>query len=141
MSPEPFTIGALAVSALMAVMQGVSSYQANKQNAAAAKAEGKQAEAAGLANAARQRQIIAAQQSQLTADVGASGTLMSGSPMEVYLANAREGEITAQDEIYKGRLTALGKYNQARIYKQQGTSALIGGIGGAASTLGSAKLK
>lgn len=135
MSVEPTTIlGGLA--AAFSVIQGVSGFFAGREEAAFRKAEGKQALATGQAEATRQRRIIAAQQSQLTADVGASGTTMAGSPMEVYLANAREGELQAQDRIYAGQLTAFGKKQEAALAKRRGTSELLGGIAGAASKLG-----
>jgi hypothetical protein len=118
-------------------MQGISSYRTGKQDAADEKRMGKYNEAVGQTNAARQRQLVAAQQSQLVAESGSSGTLMTGSPMEVYLANARQGEITAQDEIAQGRLAALSNYKKAQNSKQKGTSELIGGVGGAVKTIGS----
>jgi hypothetical protein len=130
---------AMAVSAAMSIVQGVSSYQANKENARDEKKMGKQAIAAGAANAARQRQILAAQLSQSDAETGASNTLKTGSPMEVYEANLKQGVIIAEDENLEAQLAALGRAKQARIYKQQATSELIGGVGKAASTLGSFK--
>ena len=137
MSPAYLAPIMMVVSAVMSAVQGISSYQTGKQDAAEEKRLGKYNEAVGQANAARQRQLVVAQQSQLQAESGASGTLMTGSPMEVYLANARQGEITAQDEITQGRLAALSNYKKAQNYKQKATSELIGGASKAASTIGS----
>jgi hypothetical protein len=125
------------VSAGFSVMQGISSYNTGKQNEKNAKIEAKQELAVGQENATRQRRIVASQLAQQSADTGASGTTGIGSPMEVYLANAKQGELQAQDQLYQGKIGAYGKKKQADIYNRQASSSLVGGIAGAVSTLGS----
>ena len=140
MSPEFATI-LTGISAAFSVLQGLSGFAAGNQNAYNAKQEANAAEVAGQANAVRQRRIVAAQQSELKAQVGASGTEFTGSPMDVYMNNALQGEIQAQDELYQGKLRAYSKRAEAQIYKQQAGSSLFGGIAGAAGTLGSGLIK
>lgn len=139
MSPEFVSLGGIltGLSAGFSVLQGLSGFAAGRQNAANANADAKQAQVNAQAEAARQRRIVAAQQSTLRAESGASGTTFSGSPMEVYLANAKAGEIEAQDKIYAGKLKARSLKAEADIYSRQATGALLGGFAGAAGTLGS----
>lgn len=126
---------AAAIQAVGSIMQGVASMQANRQNAAFATAEGKQAVATGDAEARRVRAQVAQQQATLRASAGAQGTTFTGSPMEVYLENAKQGEIMAQDRSYQGQLIKRSKKMEANIYKRQAGSALMGGLFGAAGAV------
>src|ERR1043166_770819 len=98
-SPDISSVGTL-LTASSSVFKGVSGYQAGSANAAQAKAEGEQALLVGQENAARQRRAVAYKQAQLKAQVGGQGTTMEGSPMEIYLENAKQGELEAQDQSY-----------------------------------------
>lgn len=120
------------------VMEGISGFTSNRQNAAYADAEAKQAMVTGEANAARQRRLVATKQSALRAQVGAQGTTMEGSPFEVYLANAKQGELEAQDKLYDAKLKQQQAKIQRDIYKKQAWGSLTSGLmGGATSLAGS----
>jgi hypothetical protein len=136
---EPATLGMLfsAMSGVFSVVQGISGMQTEKQNAVNNKADANLAEAQGQAEATRTRQQTKAAQSQLLADTGASGTTTTGSPMEVYLANAKQGEIQAQDKIYAGKLKGRSLRMAAGINSRQASSQLLSGIGSGAASLGS----
>jgi hypothetical protein len=123
------------VSAGFSVLSGLSGFASGQQNAAYAEADAKQSMINARAEADRQRRLVAIQQSQLRADVGAQGTTFSGSPMEVYLANAKAGEMEAQDKIYAGKLKKRSLLAQADIYRNQGYGSLFGGFAGAAGSL------
>jgi len=119
---------AQGIQAIGSIMQGVASMQANRQNAANAMAEGKQAVATGDAEANRVRAQVAQQQATLRAGAGAQNTTMEGSPMEVYIENAKQGEIMAQDRSYQGQLVKRSKKMEANIYKRQAGAAMLGGL-------------
>lgn len=135
---DPATIGMAfsALSGVFSVVQGISGMNTEKQNALNNKADAKLAETQGQNEATRQRNITRAQQSELLANTGASGTLATGSPMEAYLANAKQGEMEAQDKIYAGNLKSRSLKAAAKINSRQATSQLIGGLGAGAATLG-----
>jgi hypothetical protein len=126
---------ALAVAAGEKIGQGLTDFTTNRQNAAYASADAKQATLTANAEAARVRRQVAFQQSSLRAQAGAQGTTFTGSPMEVYLENAKQGELMAQDKVYAGRLKSRAFKIQRDIYTKQAWNALIGaaiGFGGEA---------
>ena len=129
------------LSAGFSILQGLSGFASGQQNAAYAQADAKQAMVTARAEADRQRRIVATQQAQLRADVGAQGTTFTGSPMEVYLANAKQGELEAQDKIFAGKLKKRSLQNEANIYEDQSYGSLFSGFGNAAGTLGSKLFK
>lgn len=127
---------AFAIQAVGSIMKGVAEMQASRQNAAFATAEGKQAVATGNAEADRVRRQVAATQGTLRASAGAQNTTFEGSPMDVYINNALEGEVMAQDKSYEGKLIQRTKKMQANLYKRQAGAAMLGGLfqaGGAAA--------
>jgi molybdopterin-biosynthesis enzyme MoeA-like protein len=79
--------------------------------------------------------MVALQQSKLVATAGGQGTTMEGSPMEVYLANAKQGELEAQDQAYAGLLRAHAKRLEALNAKQRGNAGLTTGLIGAVSPI------
>jgi len=132
---SPWWIAAV-IAAAQQVGQGLQDYTVNKQNAAYADADAKQARLTAAAEAARQRRINRAQEGDFLAGVAAQGSDLSGSPMEAYLANLKMGEMNAQDKIYRGELTARHFEIQGDIYRKAAWNALIGaaiGAGGKAS--------
>lgn len=137
MEPAEWGLMLSAMSAAMSVVGGISSANTEKQNSLNAKADADLAVQQGASEADRQRSITRAKQAELLASTGAQGTVTTGSPMEVYLANAKQGEIEAQDKIYAGNLKARGLKAQADIYNRQATSALVGGVASGVGTLGS----
>jgi hypothetical protein len=126
-----------ALSAAMSVAGGIASANTEKQNSLNAEADADLAVQQGQSEADRQRAITRASQAKLVAESGAQGTTLTGSPMEVYLANAKQGEIEAQDKVYAGNLKARGLKAQAGMYNRQATSSLIGGTASGVGTLGS----
>ena len=129
---------AMAIMAVGSIMKGVAEMQANRQNAAFANAEGKQALVTGEAEAARVRKQVAATQGTLMASAGAQGTTLEGSPIDVYIDNALQGEMMAQDKIYEGKLIKRSKSYQANLYKRQAGAAMLGGLFQAGSSAASA---
>ena len=129
-----------ALSAAAGIAGSVASANTEKQSALNAEADADLAVQQGQSEADRQRGITRAKQAELLATTGAQGTITTGSPMEVYLANAKQGEMEAQDKIYAGNLKARGLKTQAGMYNRQATSQLIGGGAQAAGTLGSTLL-
>lgn len=121
-----------AVSAAMSVVGGIQSSQAQKQNKLNAQGDAEQAMVTGQAEADRTRRINQARQAELIAQTGASGTMMTGSPMEVYLENAKQASLEEQDPIYGANLRSKSLKQQASIYGRQATNALFEGFGGAA---------
>lgn len=123
------TIAAIsaAISAASAVAGGVTSYMSGQANAAIAKSEAEQRMAAARQAAARQDRINAQRQAALVAQVAGQGTTMEGSPMEVYLANAKQGKLESKSILYGGQLAAGSKNFEADLASMQGTGALIGG--------------
>lgn len=114
------------VGMAFSAMSAISGANAASQNAADAKAESRQAIAASREEAARTRRQVEQQQARVRAQ---SGGDLSGSPLEILLENAKQGELMAQDQLYAGQLTALGKKRQAALYKGQGETALLSGAG------------
>lgn len=110
--------------------KGVGGFVAAGRNADAAKAEGRQAVMASQEEAARVRRQVAQQQARVRAQ---SGGDLSGSSLEIFLENAKQGELMAQDRLYAGRLTEFAKKRQAANYKSEG---LFGLAGSAASIAG-----
>lgn len=121
------TAGKYALSAAQ-LAKGFAGYQSGAANSEAAKQEAQQAMAAAEQNAARQRRLVAYQQSTLRANAGAQGGTLEGSPMEVYLANAKEGELQTQDELYAGLIKKQSKRAAAANYRAGGAGDLFGGI-------------
>jgi hypothetical protein len=119
------------LKAVGSIMQGVAEMQAQQQNALTVKAEGYQALATGEEEATRIRRQVAQQQATLRAGAGAQGTTFAGSPMEVYAANAAQGELEARTPIYKSQLVMEAKKMEAQEYRRKATGAMVGGIFGA----------
>jgi len=128
------------LSAGFSILQGVAGMRANQQNARFAESEADSAIAASKEDAQRQRQINIAKLGEFRAQAGAQGSTFEGSPMLVYLNNVKNAALDEQDLLYKGKLQAFGKRQEAKIYDQQAGSSLFGGIAGAAGSLGSTLL-
>lgn len=139
---DPATLGFIfsAASSVFSIVKGISDSNTEKQNALNQKADAASALQIGQANAERQRGIVRAQQAKLVAETGASGTTFTGSPMEVFLENAKQGELTAQDELFQGQIRARGLKIQASQSKKAASSALVGGIASGVGSLGSTLL-
>jgi hypothetical protein len=124
-----------AITAAMSIASGVAESKAQKQNALFAEAEGEQAMLTGQAESARQARINQAKQSELIAASGASGTTFTGSPMEVYLANAKQAALEEADPLYGATLKQRQAKAQSNIYNRQASSALFGGVAKGVGTL------
>jgi len=140
MSDDFGMIGPL-VSGAGSLFKGIAGYQAASANATAANQEAQQALEVGQEESARTRRQVAVIQSQLRASVGHQGTTMAGSPMEVYLENAKQGEIFAQDELYKATLRARAKKIAAGQATDLARNDLTAGILGAVASPLLSKLK
>lgn len=124
-----------AISAAMAVAGSVASSNAQQTQANYAKADAEQAMLTGQAESQRQARINQAKQAELIAGAGAQGTTMAGSPMEVYLENAKQGALEEADPLYGATLKNRSLRNQASIYNRQATNSLYTGIGEGAGKL------
>src|SRR4029077_8099543 len=121
------------VSGAGSLFRGLAGYRAGSANATGCNQEAQQAIEAGQEKSARVRRLVAYQQSTLKATVGGQGTTMAGSPMEVLLENAKQGELLAQDETYKALLQARVKKIAAAQATATGRNDLTAGILGAAT--------
>ena len=132
------TIGAImaAVSAAMAVASGVSQHKAQKQQALNAEAAAEQEMLTGKAESARVARINQAKQAEMRAAAGAQGTTLSGSPMEVYLENAKQAALEEADPIYGSNIRAKGLKQSASLYNRAATSSLVSGIGEGVGAVG-----
>lgn len=109
----------------------VSGAQAQAQANAQARAYEQQAQADSQAagyEAQRERRQQELRLANARAQVGASGVAMSGSPTEVLVANAREGELDIQAIRYGSQIRQNNLRTQADISRMQGKSAMAAGI-------------
>ncbi len=124
----------IAISVAGSIASGVQQQQmANAQ----ARAYEQQAQADAQASAyeaqreRRKQELVAA---NARAQVGASGVAMAGSPSEVLMANAREGELDLQAIRYGSQLRQNNLRTQADISRYSGRQAMAGGIINAGSS-------
>jgi len=109
------SVAASVVSAVSAVTTGV---LAKKQAESQARIIRDQASARARAQRQRTRRILATQE----AITGGSGTLINeGSPLDVALESVKQGELRAQNEIWRGQV-----FGQA--LRRRGSMALATGI-------------
>jgi hypothetical protein len=127
-------LASTAISAAGMVMQGK---QAEAMSEYQAKAYGQQAAAdqqASAYEASRERHKQELLQAQARAQVGASGVALAGSPTEVLVANAREGELDLQAIRYGSQLRQNNLNTQAAIARFSGKQAKTASYIGAAGT-------
>lgn len=120
------------------ITEGVAGFQAERQNAAYASADARQAKLTAAAEASRERYKTEAALGEYRAAVGAQGTAFEGSPMLAYLENVKQGELMALDKIYEGKLKSRAFKIQRDIHLRKGWSTLIGGLLGAGGSAFSA---
>jgi hypothetical protein len=134
---DPVTLG--AIGTLVSVAGSIASgAQAQAQANAQAKALEQQAQADNQAagyEAQRERRQQELRMANARAQVGASGVALAGSPTEVLVANAREGEMDIQAIRYGSQLRQNNLYTQAGIAKMQGKQAMTAGLINAGSGL------
>jgi hypothetical protein len=126
-----------AISAAGAIAQG---QQAKVMADYQAKAYQQQAAADAMASGyeqQRERQKQALLMSNAKAQVGASGVALAGSPTEVLIGNARQGELDIQAIQYGSQLRQNSLNTQAAISSFQGAQAQKAGYINAASTAAS----
>src|SRR6266540_3041113 len=105
------------ISAGFSVLQGFAGFRSGQQNAAYAEVQAKNAALQGKEEAARQRRVNAYEQRKFRAELGATGTVGDVSPMLAYLENVNQGELSAEDKIYQGKLSKFGYEEQAANYQ------------------------
>jgi hypothetical protein len=92
------------------------------------------AQAQGQAAIDRQQTLIA--EGRVAAAYGTAGmTVGEGSPLDVMRAQAAQGELTRELDLYKGTVAATSAEQQAQIYGLESQSALTGGQYAAGGTL------
>ena len=133
------TIGVMmaAISAAMSVASGISQSQAAKQQSLNAEAAAEQEQITGQAESARIARINQAKQAELRANAGAQGTSFSGSPMEVYLENAKQAALEEADPLYGAATRSNALKQSASLYNRSATTKLVSGIGEGVGALGS----
>lgn len=141
---DPVTLGVIGtmVSVAGSIASGA---QAQAQAEAQAKAYEQQAQADSQAagyEAQRERRQQELRAANARAQVGASGVAMAGSPTEVLVANAREGELDIQAIRYGSQIRQNNLRTQAEISRMQGKGAMVAGIfeAGAGLATGLSKL-
>jgi len=137
MCVDPGTLA--AIGTFVSVAGSVASGAMQQQMAnAQAKAYEQQAQADGQASAYEARQERKKQellQANARAQVGASGVAMAGSPSDVLIANAREGELDIRAIQYGSQIRQNNLRTQADISRFSGKQAMAGGIINAGSGL------
>jgi hypothetical protein len=133
-----FLLAALPfIGAGASLLRGVSALTTGQGQAAAATQEGRQAMRVATEEAGRSRYQSRFQLGAIRAQAGAQGTTFEGSPMASYLESAKQAELQAQDILYGGQLKKQQAGFQAQLYRRQGIFGLLGGVAGAAGSLGS----
>jgi hypothetical protein len=134
---DPVTLGVIGtmVSVAGSIASGA---QAQAQAEAQARAYEQQAQADSQAagyEAQRERRQQELRAANARAQVGASGVAMAGSPTEVLVANAREGELDIQAIRYGSQIRQNNLRTQAEISRMQGKGAMAAGLINAGSGL------
>lgn len=109
----------------------ISSYQANRAQAAAASQNAQIAIQTSAIEADRSRRNARRDRASATASFGASGVLASsGSSLSVLQDMAAQQAENELNILYGGQVNSANAKNRATAYKGQGTAALIGGATG-----------
>lgn len=126
--PASLAIIGTVVSAAGSIVSGVQQQQlANAQAKALEQQALADSQASGY-EAQRERRQQELRLANARAQVGASGVAMSGSPSEVLVANAREGEMDIRAIQYGSQIRQNNLYTQGQIAKWQGKQAMASGI-------------
>ncbi len=137
MSFDPITLALGALSLVGTVGSAYSQYQSAKYNEKASKQEAANDILVGRQQADMQREQGKRLAASELAAAGKSGVApTSGSPMAVFMQNARDSELRALDEEWSGKVKATQARNAAHLYSNQANSAIFTGAVGVGSTLG-----
>jgi hypothetical protein len=126
-------LASTAISAAGMVMQGKQAEAMANYQAKAYEQQAAADQQASAYEASRERHKQELLQANARAQVGASGVALAGSPTEVLVANAREGELDLQAIRYGSQLRQNNLRTQAGISrfsgKQAKTASMIGAAG------------
>lgn len=127
--------GMAALQAVGQVAQGFADKEIADRNADLAQLQADQAREIG----ARHERAIRKQGRRLQGDIivatASQGAALTGSPLELLADAARESELQALDARFEAETKARGLEEQARLDKQRGKNAVVGGFVSAGSTL------
>ena len=134
MCVDPVTLG-MVISAGGALVSGVQSMQMGRAQQQAYNQQAKADSQAASYEAQQERKRQEAAAAAATAQVGASGVALSGSPTEVLLANARENQMDIDAIRYGSAIRQNNFRTQGQIAAMQGKQAMVGSIFKAGSNL------
>lgn len=138
---DPFTWAAIiaaasaAVGAGAAISSGIQQSKVAKFNAKVADQNAAAALQEGEVETERRRRLARIAQGQDRANIGASGILAEGSPLDLMEDNAAQLEIQAQQAKREAALRARGFNVQSSLDQFEGSTAKTRGYMGAASAL------
>lgn len=125
----------LGIMAGSQILGGLAAYGEGSSQAAALNANAKVAEQQAKNAAAQEREKYRRLASSQRAAYGASGLDVNyGSPLDVLADTYAEGEVSAMNLLYSGKLEAWNARQKAAAAKSGGRSGLLGGILGGVGT-------
>lgn len=128
--------GGAIVGAMGQSQAGAEQAQALTTNAAIQRQNARIAMTQARSQAAIDKQQSEIAQGNVAAAFGSAGvTATEGSPLDVMKAQAAQGELTQQLDIYKGVVSAQSALDQSKLYGIEASSALAGGQTAATGTL------
>jgi len=124
-----------AASVYGSYKEGQDAAEASRYNASIARESAGMTEQAGALDAQRQRKQVSRVISAQKAQAGASGIELTGSPLDVMIESATEGELDAQIIEYNTKVRARGFMSQASYDDQLATTQERAGLFKAGTTL------
>lgn len=129
------TIASTAVSAAGSVMQGQQANAAAQAQADAMDQQRKAEQQAAAFEAAQEQRKQSYAQANARAQIGASGVGFQGSPTEVLVANAGQGQLDLEAIRYGSQLRQNTLSTQADLTRMQGKQARTAGFFNAAGSI------
>jgi len=120
MGTDPVSLGLLTmgvvgagISAYGAYSEGQDAAEASRYNAEISRQEATLAEASGALDASRQRKQVSRLIGTQKAGYAGAGVELTGSPLDVMINTANEGELDAQIIEYNAKVRSMGAMSQA----------------------------
>jgi len=105
----------MGLSAISSIAGGNQAAAADSANAQIEKQKAQAALATSEAQATQVQQQTNQKMGEIAADYGASGVEMKGSPLNVMMSNAIQGQLSKQLTLYQGSVNANYDQNQAQL--------------------------
>lgn len=129
------SLAGAAVSAIGQIQQGKAAKAVAERQASESNVRAQYALQAGEENARRVRRQAEYRTSERIASLGGSGVTLEGSPLAVMMAERTQFELSALDELQKGKVEARGETAQAGIHTFSGKQAEKASYFGAGTTI------